>query len=306
MLLQDAADARYVPTGHLVFMRRGVLMAVPFDAERLETRGAEVPLLEPVAQALTSGDGVDFTGAGQFAVSGSGTLAWVPNPTVRFPESVLVAIDRRGKATELGAAIRSYGGSVRVSPDGRLLLVPIESLTERGLWVYDLNRRTLTPLLRDGEVTFPLWSPDGQRAVFEWLKDGRLSIAALPADGTAAPHVLLPGIEPDMGSHARMFPSSIGPDIGASQPFLGNWVARMCSSSRCSTTKRSARAVARNASFGRVARIYPPDGRWVLYGSKRRWRLRRLCASLPGSGACISVSSAEADLGADRARLVLR
>jgi len=46
LLLRDAADARYVPTGHLVFMRRGVLWAVPFDAEGLEVRGAEVPLLD--------------------------------------------------------------------------------------------------------------------------------------------------------------------------------------------------------------------------------------------------------------------
>jgi hypothetical protein len=39
VLLKDAADARYLPTGHLVFLRRGQLFAVPFDVERLE-RGA--------------------------------------------------------------------------------------------------------------------------------------------------------------------------------------------------------------------------------------------------------------------------
>jgi hypothetical protein len=32
ILLPDAADAKYVPTGHLVFMRRGTIMAVRFDA----------------------------------------------------------------------------------------------------------------------------------------------------------------------------------------------------------------------------------------------------------------------------------
>ena len=35
VLLDDAADARYVPSGHLVFLRRGKLMAVPFDPERV-------------------------------------------------------------------------------------------------------------------------------------------------------------------------------------------------------------------------------------------------------------------------------
>jgi serine/threonine-protein kinase len=38
VLLSDAADARYLPSGHLVFLRRGTLFAVAFDPERLELR----------------------------------------------------------------------------------------------------------------------------------------------------------------------------------------------------------------------------------------------------------------------------
>jgi len=71
-LLRDAADARYVATGHLVFLRRGVLFAVPFDPERLEVTGGPVALLEGVAQALTAGNSRDVTGAGQFAVAPTG------------------------------------------------------------------------------------------------------------------------------------------------------------------------------------------------------------------------------------------
>jgi serine/threonine-protein kinase len=35
VLVEDAADGRYLPTGHLVFVRRGTLMVVPFDLARL-------------------------------------------------------------------------------------------------------------------------------------------------------------------------------------------------------------------------------------------------------------------------------
>lgn len=42
VLLTDAVDARYLPTGHLVFMRRGVLLAVPFDPKRLAVEGPPV------------------------------------------------------------------------------------------------------------------------------------------------------------------------------------------------------------------------------------------------------------------------
>ena len=41
-------DARYVTTGHVLFARRGVMFAIPFDVERLEPRGAAVPVLEGV------------------------------------------------------------------------------------------------------------------------------------------------------------------------------------------------------------------------------------------------------------------
>ena len=66
-LLTDAVDARYVPaTGHLVFLRRGALYAVPFDAERLEIRGTPVAVFDGVAQALTGSHSGNVTGAGQF------------------------------------------------------------------------------------------------------------------------------------------------------------------------------------------------------------------------------------------------
>jgi hypothetical protein len=53
-LLRDAADARYLPSEHLVFLRRGVLHAVAFDSARLEVRSAPEPVLERVVQALTN------------------------------------------------------------------------------------------------------------------------------------------------------------------------------------------------------------------------------------------------------------
>jgi len=77
-LLHDGVDARYVPTGHLVFLRQGVLLAVPFDAGRLEVRGEPTPMIEGVAQALTGAHPGNITGAGQFAFAGNGTLAWIP------------------------------------------------------------------------------------------------------------------------------------------------------------------------------------------------------------------------------------
>lgn len=61
VLVHDAADARYVPTGHLAFLRRGVLFAIPFDRSSLRITGAPVPLIEGVAQADDGGNEEGYT-----------------------------------------------------------------------------------------------------------------------------------------------------------------------------------------------------------------------------------------------------
>ncbi len=157
-----AADARYAPTGHLVFLRRGLMFAVPFDAGQLKVEGQPVPVLDGVAQALNSGNTNNITGAGQFTIAASGSLAWVPGAVARGLDSALVTVDRQGRASVLPSPARFYGPSVRVSPDGRKMALTISDLTEVGVWLYDLGRGVLTSLHRRGEASWPVWSPDGQ------------------------------------------------------------------------------------------------------------------------------------------------
>jgi len=39
VLMRASDDVRYVPTGHLVYVQAGTLLAVPFAADRLEVTG---------------------------------------------------------------------------------------------------------------------------------------------------------------------------------------------------------------------------------------------------------------------------
>ena len=52
VLLEDAADARYVSSGHLIFLRQGTLMAAPFDLQRGEITRPAVEVVSNVIQAL--------------------------------------------------------------------------------------------------------------------------------------------------------------------------------------------------------------------------------------------------------------
>jgi hypothetical protein len=100
VLLQDAADARYVPTGHLVFLRQGTLMAVRFDLGRLEVVGQPIALVENVMQAFSANSGYN-TGAGQFSVSDTGSLLYATGGIVPDPKNTLVWVDQTGKEEEV-------------------------------------------------------------------------------------------------------------------------------------------------------------------------------------------------------------
>ena len=51
VLIEGAADARFVSTGHLVYFHKGTLMAVPFDPRRLDVSGPAVGVVSDVMQA---------------------------------------------------------------------------------------------------------------------------------------------------------------------------------------------------------------------------------------------------------------
>jgi DNA-binding winged helix-turn-helix (wHTH) protein len=70
LLLRGGSFPRYSPTGHVVFVRTEGLAAVPFDLDRLSVLGPPV--------AVLSGVRIDGQGGGQAALSGNGSLVYVP------------------------------------------------------------------------------------------------------------------------------------------------------------------------------------------------------------------------------------
>ncbi len=277
VLLKDAVDARYVLTGHLVFLRRGQLWAVPFDTERVEVTGKPAAVLDSVAQALIGGRGDDITGAGQFALASTGTLAWLPGPVALVRESGLATVDRSGHVSTLPAPMRDYGSTVRLSPDGRRLAVTILTLTEIGLWQYDLSRGALTPLAGGGEVSSPRWSPNGQRLVFDWFKDGQWSLAELPADGTAPPRVL---------TLDDASPSSFAPDGRQLAVVDEGGEVLIVTLGVPATRAQALFQTPQNESNPEIS----PDGRWLAYVSDVSGRREVYVQPYPGTGPSQQVS----------------
>ena len=83
-LQRDGEFGRFLPSGHLVFVRRSTLFAVPMDAVRLRLTGRPVPVLGPVAidegggglhlSWSAAGDAVALTGVWRAEADGGAAL----------------------------------------------------------------------------------------------------------------------------------------------------------------------------------------------------------------------------------------
>jgi serine/threonine-protein kinase len=85
--------ARYLPSGHIVFVHKGTLLGMPFDLQRLETTGETVPILEDVRSA-------PGPGGAQFSFSETGSLAYLADGAARQNVSIYW-MDREGTLTPL-------------------------------------------------------------------------------------------------------------------------------------------------------------------------------------------------------------
>ncbi len=268
--LVQGADARYVPTGHLVYMHAGELLAVPFDRRRLEITGGPVNVIPQVMQAAYNPNIDNDSGAGQFDVSVSGALVYVPGGMSPDLERSLVWVDRSGVAQPLAAPTRAYYAP-RLSPDGQRVLV-WTSGRDRNVWIYDVRRGTLMPVTTEGRNSYSQWTPDGQRVTFDAdaTADHPGGIYWKSADGTGpAERLTMSGT-----------PGSWSPD-GQTLAFAeddGIWTVTL------SGDRRPHPFVIVPTRFDAVRPDFSPDGHWLAYQSDESGRREVYVQPYPGPG----------------------
>src|SRR4029434_8951454 len=87
ILIRRASHPRYLPTGHVVYVHAGALLAVTFDVSKLAVTGTPVSVIE--------GLGKTWSGDTAYSISDTGTVVYEMDVNVKTG-SLFVLVDREG------------------------------------------------------------------------------------------------------------------------------------------------------------------------------------------------------------------
>ncbi len=277
LLVDGGSHAHYVPTGHLVYGQVGTLLAVPFDLDRLEVTGDPVPVQEDVM--TKSG------GAANFAVSGDGSLIYVPGSGTAAPEATLVWVDREGRATPV-TEDRGRWVYPRVAPDGTRVAVTEGPAGSEDVWILDTERGTRTRLTVDeARDLIPVWAPDGTRVAFRSERGGGGNLYWKQADGSSEAQLLLT-------SDVLKSPTAWSPD---GQVLLFYEVGGPRDIFTLPLDGDRTPSPWRVTTFDEHGATFSPDGRWIVYASDESGRDEVYVQPYPGPGERTTVSTTGGD-----------
>jgi Tol biopolymer transport system component len=239
--------------GHVLFVRDGRLVEVPFDTSHLVLSGSPTE--------LAAGLMIESTGGAQFSVTaGGGTLAYVEGETARN----LVWVDRQGRSQPLLENGTFFGP--RLSPDDTRVAYATTEGSNTDVRIFDLTRGTKSRLTsHPGEDFEPVWSPDGRRLAFAseiGEDEGEVGpgLAWKSVDSSDRPERLLK--TPIIGEWD--FPTSWTPK-GAALVFSGKRIATGWDVFLLPLAgERRPRPLVQTA-FDEYDAVVSPDGRWIAY-----------------------------------------
>jgi serine/threonine-protein kinase len=273
-LLDGAVAARYTATGHLIYLRNGELLAAAFDPATAAVGDERVPVVSDIYFDPS-------LPVGNFTVSPSGTLAYVPGDDSHV-RLALVAASTDGSRPLIDE--RRHYGSARVSPDGRRVAVLLRALYGE-VWTIDLARSAFTKLTTTStrvQPMNPIWSHDNQHVFVSFRGDDTTSIARLASDGSGAEERLTTSTNPQVTNAVAPDGSTLvyteqRPETGADLFLL----------SLADGQTRPLLAT----PFAEWGAALSPDGRWIAYSSDRSGRGEVYVAAFPSMTSPVLVST---------------
>jgi eukaryotic-like serine/threonine-protein kinase len=274
VLVKNASNPRFSPSGHLLFVRDGSLLAAPFDPATLTLSGSPV-VVAPKLQVIPNSHG-------RFDVAADGTLAFFPGELVL--ERSLVWSDRKGTLTPLHVPARPYAHPALL-PSGDMI-VEVEA-TPHNLWRLDAASGALTLLTPKAANHRAVVSPDGRTMIYGSDRGEVRSLWRQPTDGS--------------GVAEPLAPSPFGRDV-SSWSRDGKWIAinhRDAATKQDIWVMSTADLQAREflaTPYAEGAAVFSPDSRWIAYSSDESGQPEVVVTAFPGPGPRKQVSTDGGDL----------
>ncbi len=178
------SDFRLIDDKYLVYMSMdGTLTATRFENLDSLTVGKSVSLMPMTRRS-------PYSGEGQFDITRSGTLVYVPGANAEVGR--LVRRAPNGPAVPLPVVPAAYL-RFTPSPDGQRLAAVIEGIQQEELWLYDLRTGTHETIDQALYVGGASWSPDGSHIAyrkFEFDHPNRETLYLRRVDSSEKPRVL--------------------------------------------------------------------------------------------------------------------
>jgi len=282
ILVENATEGRYVPSGHLVYVRGGTLFAVPFDLKRLAITGPEAPAVE----------GVFYNASGGFAdydFAESGLLLYMQETRSTNPPT-LDWVDRNGASSHSSLPPQRYvqvggrvgGSKLRLSPDGKRVAVTMNGSGALDIWIGDLARGTLSRLTAEGDNHQPVWTPDGKRVVFMSFQRQIPGIYCAPVDGSGKAEPLVASV--------FAYPDGWTPD-GKTLLYESTGTVRIWAMTLpAGGGDGKPRMLSEPGAFNESAAQVSPDGRWMAYVSDESGKKQVYVRPYPGPGGKVPIS----------------
>ena len=265
-ILLEGSNARYLPTGHLVYGRAGTLLAVPFDPDRLEVFGTPVSVLDNIYSPMWGGTPIP-----QYSISSTGSLVYLPGGQVPRHQSRLVRVDRTGQVTAM-IGQPSDAAYPRMSPDGERVALSMQSNDGRSIWMVDVARGAATRFtFGKTQYTF-CWTPGGDRLTYH--SSSQAGIAWKPLDGSGGEELLF---------DAWFWPISWSPDTTILAYVTPSPVTQSDIWVLSREPDAEPIAIARS-NFNEAGPAFSPDGRFIAYVSDESGRDEVYIKPYPGPG----------------------
>lgn len=270
------SNARYLPSGVLVYVTGTTVAAVRFDATSLKITG----------QPATLGEGVQVapnTGAAQVSVSPNGVLVFGGNQAAPV-RMALVSLD--GKRTVLGE-VSADAAAPRVSRDGKQVAFAAATPGSRGRDIYVAELTNVAGARKViANATFPVFSPDGQWLAFGSLgttrENGEEALFIQRSDGSGdAQLIVKPGRAPEnwiAGDHGFTFITHRG---GANN--YDEWAY--------SPGRKEVEPLAVVDESAQLSGAFSPDGKWFTYMSNESGDWQVYIQPYPKTGAKYPVTT---------------